>query len=182
MRKFQEVFDLTADGIIGPGTWYSLVRLYIAVTRLGELRSQGQKFYANSWAHEPINQGDRGIKVEHLQYMLSVLSEYIPEIPPLAVDGIYGPATRNAVIAAQKRFGLPQTGDVDFQTWDEIYDQYAGIENTTLRDVTAFPYTAAAAGVTAPRNRYANTTTMGQFPGRDLRSGNQDPVRQEVVR
>ena len=182
VRKFQEIFDLDADGIIGRATWNSLVRLYIAVTRLGELRSQGQRFYANSWAHEPIEQGDRGIKVEHLQYMLSVLSEYISDIPPLTVDGIYGPATRNAVLAAQRRFGLPQTGEVDFRTWDEIYDQYAGIENTTLRDITAFPYTAAVAGVTAPRNRYANTTTLRQFPGRDLRSGNQDPVRQEVVR
>ncbi len=181
VRKFQEVFDLGVDGIIGPATWNSLVRLYIAVTRLGELRSQGQRFYSNSWAHEPIGQGDRGIKVEHLQYMLSVLSEYIPEIPPLTVDGVYGPATRNAVLAAQRRFELPQTGEVDFQTWDEIYDQYAGIENTTLRDITDFPYTSAVAGV-IPRNRYANSTTMRQFPGRDLRSGNQDPVRQEVVR
>ena len=182
VRKFQEVFDLGVDGVIGPATWNALVRLYIAVTRLAELRSQGQRFYANSWAHEPIEQGDRGIRVEHLQYMLSVLSEYIPEIPPLAIDGIYGPATRNAVLAAQRRFRLPQTGEVDFQTWDEIYDQYAGIENTTLRDITDFPYTAAVAGVNTARNRYAASTTMRQFPGRDLRSGNQDPVRQEVVR
>ncbi len=181
VRKFQEIFDLTVDGIIGSATWYALVRLYIAVTRLGELRAQGQRFYANSWAHEPIEQGDRGIKVEHLQYMLSVLSEYISQIPPLTVDGIYGPATRNAVLAAQRRFGLPQTGEVDFQTWDEIYDQFAGIENTTLRDITDFPYTSAVAGIT-PRTRYAGTSTMRQFPGRDLRAGNQDPVRQEVVR
>ena len=182
VRKFQEVFDLDVDGIIGRSTWNSLVRLYIAVTRLAELRSQGQRFYANSWAHQPIEQGDRGIRVEHLQYMLSVLSEYIPEIPPVTVDGIYGTGTRNAVLAAQRRFGLPLTGEVDFQTWDEIYDQYAGIENTTLRDINDFPYTAAISGITNPRNRYANTSTMGQFPGRDLRSGNQDPVRQEVVR
>ena len=182
VRKFQEVFDLGVDGIIGPATWNTMVRLYIAVTRLGELRSQGQRFYANSWAHEPIEQGDRGIKVEHLQYMLSVLSEYISEIPPVTIDGIYGQATRSAVLAAQRRFGLPQTGEVDFQTWDEIYDQYAGIENTTLRDITDFPYTSAIAGVASPRTRYANTTTMRQFPGRDLRAGNQDPVRQEAVR
>ena len=182
VRAFQEIFDLAVDGIIGPATWNALVRLYVAVTRLGELRSQGQRFYANSWAHQPIEQGDRGIRVEHLQYMLSVLSDFIPEIPPVAIDGVYGPATRAAVLAAQRRFGLPQTGAVDFQTWDELYDQYAGIENTSFRDVTDFPYTAAVAGSTNPRNRYAATTTMRQFPGRDLRTGNQDPVRQEVVR
>ena len=183
VRKFQEIFNLTPDGIVGPATWYALVRIYVAVTRLAELRSQGQKFYANSWAiTDPIEQGDRGIKVEHLQYMLSVLSAYIQEIPPVNIDGIFGNATRAAVIAAQQRFGLPQTGIVDAATWDEIYDQFSGIENVTLRDEERFPYTEAIQGQIQPRNRYARTSTMTQFPGADLRVGNQDPVRQEVVR
>lgn len=183
VRKFQEVFNLTPDGIVGPATWNSLVRIYVAVNRLAELRSEGQRFYANSWATtDPIEQGDRGIKVEHLQYMLSVLSAYIPEIPPLTIDGIFGSATRAAVIAAQRRFGLPQTGIVDFDTWDEIYDQFSGIENTTLRNEETFPYTDAILGQAPPRNRYVRTTTLTQFPGNDLRIGNQDSVRQEVVR
>lgn len=183
VRKFQEVFNLTPDGIVGPATWYALVRIYVAVTRLAELRSEGQRFYANSWATtDPIEQGDRGIKVEHLQYMLSVLSAYIPEIPPLTIDGIFGNATRAAVIAAQRRFGLPQTGIVDFNTWDEIYDQFSGIENTTLRSEETFPYTESVQGQIPSRNRYARTSTMIQFPGNDLRVGTQDPVRQEVVR
>ena len=183
VRKFQEVFNLIVDGIVGRATWYALVRYYIAVTRMAELRSQGQKYYNNSWATtDPINQGDRGIKVEHLQYMLSVLAEYIPEIPDIAIDGIFGPATRNAVIAAQRRFGLPQTGIVNFETWDEIYDQFSGIENTTWRDRADFPYTSAIIGNTPPRSRYARTSTMTQFPGSNLRTGNQDPVRQEAPR
>jgi len=183
VRKFQEIFNLTPDGIVGPATWYALVRIYVAVTRLAELRSQGQRFYANSWATtDPIEQGDSGIKVEHLQYMLSVLSAYIPEIPPLSIDGIFGNATRAAVIAAQRRFGLPQTGIVDFQTWEEIYDQFSGIENTTLRGEENFPYTQAVQGQIPQRNRHARTSTMTQFPGTDLRVGNQDSVRQEVVR
>lgn len=183
VRKFQEIFDLSVDGIIGRSTWYALVRYYIAVTRMAELRSQGQKYYNNSWATtDPINQGDRGIKVEHLQYMLSVLSEYIPEIPGITVDGIFGPATRNAVIAAQRRFDLPQTGIVNLQTWDEIYDQFSGIENTTWRDPADFPYTNAIISNTSPRARYSRTSTMTQFPGTDLRTGNQDPVRQEAPR
>ena len=183
VRKFQEVFNLTQDGIVGPATWYALVRLYTAVTRLSELRSQGQKYYVNSWAYaNPIRPGSRGIKVEHLQYMLSVLAAYIPEIPPLTIDGIFGDATRNAVIAAQRRFGLPQTGTVDAQTWDEIYDQFSGIETASLRDPQNFPYTQAVINQTPPRNRYSRTTTTTQFPGNDLRTGDQDPVRQEVVR
>ena len=183
VRKFQEVFNLAVDGVVGRATWYALVRYYVAVTNLSELRSQGQRFYSNSWATtNPIEQGDRGVKVEHLQYMLSVLSQYIPSIPNVTVDGIFGPATRNAVIAAQQRFGLPQTGIVDYDTWDEIYDQFAGIENTTWQNSENFPYTNAIITGTAPRARYSKTTTMTQFPGNDLRTGNQDPVRQEAPR
>ena len=79
------------------------------------------------------------MKVEHLQYMLSVLSAYIPEIPPVTIDGIFGPATRSAVIAAQRRFGLPETGIVNFDTWYEIYDQFSGIETTGWRDPENYP-------------------------------------------
>ena len=183
VRKFQEVFNLTPDGIVGPATWYALVRYYVAVTSLAELRSQGQRFYANSWAvTDPIEEGDRGIKVEHMQYMLSVLAAYIPQIPRINIDGIFGPATRNAVTAAQRRFGLPETGIVDPRTWDEIYDQFSGIETTSFRDPENFPYTSAIQGNPVPRSRFSRTSTMQQFPGYNLRMGNQDPVRQEVIR
>ena len=183
VRKFQEIANLTVDGIVGRATWYAIVRYYVAVTSMAELRSQGQKFYSNSWANaNPIEQGDRGVKVEHLQYMLNVLSAYIPEIPSVTVDGIFGAGTRDAVIAAQRRFGLPETGIVNFDTWDEIYDQFSGIETTSWRDPENFPYTSAIISGTAPRARYSKTTTMTQFPGNNLRSGNQDPVRQEAPR
>ena len=195
VRKFQEVFNLTPDGIVGKATWYALVRLYTAVTRLGELRSQGQQFYAINWSPPGgLQPGDTGEKVRLLQYMLSVLSEYIPEIPSVAIDGVYGSATRAAVLAAQRRFRLPETGTVGTQTWNEIYDQYSGIENTTLRSGETFPTSGqtspavrAAANMrrsagTPNRPPFNRTTTLTQFPGEDLTIGSQDPVRQEVVR
>ena len=195
VRKFQEVFNLTPDGIVGKATWYALVRLYTAVTRLGELRSQGQQFYAINWSPPGgLQPGDTGEKVRLLQYMLSVLSEYIPEIPSVAIDGVYGSATRAAVLAAQRRFRLPETGTVGTQTWNEIYDQYSGIENTTLRSGETFrtsgqnsPAVRTAANMrrsagTPNRPPYNRTTTLAQFPGEDLTIGSQDPVRQEVVR
>ena len=183
VTAFQEIFNLNPDGVVGPATWYALVRLYTAVTSLSELHSQGQRFYTIAWNKgRPLVPGDRGIQVEHLQYMLRVLAAYISQIPSIAVDGIYGSATRNAVLAAQGYFGLPQTGTVDLTTWNEIYDQFTGIENSSFRDLERFPYTSAVIGNTLPRNRYARSSTMTQFPGYDLATGGQDPVRQEVVR
>lgn len=200
VREFQEIFGLTPDGVVGPATWYEIVRLYTAVTSLSELRSQGQQFYAINWtAPNALQTGDTGDKVRQLQYMLSVLSAYIPEIPPITVDGIFGQSTRAAVLAAQRRFQLPETGVVGEATWDQIYDQFSGIENTTLRSVETFPRTSEATASTnsvrpvgnfkrngntpAPgKVNYARTTTLTQFPGRDLSIGGQDTVRQEVVR
>lgn len=183
LTAFQRIFDLNPDGVVGPATWYALVRLYTAVTSLSELRSQGQKFYTIAWNQgQPISPGDRGIRVEHLQYMIRVLSAYISQIPSVTVDGVYGSATRSAVLAAQGFFRLPQTGTVDLATWDEIYDQFAGIENASLRDLERFPYTSAVINQTLPRNRYSRTSAMTQFPGYDLSMNNQDAARQEVVR
>ena len=179
VRRFQEIFNLTVDGIVGKATWYALVRLYTAVTRLSELRSQGQRFYSISWEYPNSPQlGSTGEKVRHLQYMLAILAAYIPAIPSVEVDGIFGIRTQEAVIAAQEYFGLPQTGIVNAQTWEEIYDQFSGIETISLRNEELFP----ANPNTTLRQRYARTTTMTQFPGRDLSAGNQDPVSQEVIR
>lgn len=181
VRAFQRIFDLTPDGIVGKATWYALVRLYTAVTRLSELRSQGQRFYAISWEYpNALRQGDQGDKVRHLQYMLSVLASYIRQIPSLTVDGIFGSNTRDAVLAAQRYFGLPETGIVDETTWDNIYDQFSGIETTSLRDQEIFPPTALSNSPV--RQRFSRSSTMTQFPGRNLSVGNQDSIRQEVIR
>ena len=195
VRALQQIFGLTPDGVVGPGTWYEIVRLYTAVTELSELRSQGQQFYAISWSPpNALQNGDTGEKVRQLQYMLSVLSSYIPEIPPVAVDGIFGKATRAAVLAAQRRFRLPETGVADAATWDDIYDQFSGIENISFRNSEVFPITGNRNnGVRSTANTrrnpsfqrgngFAKTSVMTQFPGRDLSVGSQDPVKQEVVR
>lgn len=183
LLAFQRIFDLNPDGVVGPASWYALVRLYTAVTSLSELRSQGQQFYTIAWNQgDPIVPGNQGIRVEHLQYMLRVLAAYIPQIPSITVDGIFGDATRNAVLAAQAYFSIPQTGVVDLTTWDEIYDQFAGIENASFLDLERFPYTAAVINGTPPRNRYAHSTTLTQFPGYNLSMNVQDPARKEVVR
>ena len=196
VKAFQKIFDLVPDGIVGQDTWYALVRIYTAVTKLSELRSQGQQFYSISWAPpNSLQLGDTGEKVKLLQYMLAMLSEYIPEIPPVAVDGIYGKATRAAVLAAQRRFRLPETGVVDPETWQAIYGQFSGIENTTLRSEESFPVSGTMTPAAVPagnftrsgtdfgsKTLYARSSTLQQFPGRDLSIGSRDAVQKEVVR
>lgn len=177
---FQRIFGLEPDGIVGNATWYELVRLYTGVTRLSELRSEGQRFYNISWQFAgTLSQGNTGEQVRNLQYMLAVLAEFIPAIPPLAVDGIFGSNTRASVIAAQRYFGLPETGTVTPTTWNAIYNAYSGVENTSLRSGEVFP--AGQERISA-RNQFSETSTFSQYPGYDLQAGGADAVRQEVVR
>ena len=65
-----------------------------------------------SWAGE-LSVGSEGKKVSQLQEHLNVIAGDYPAIPRVAVDGIYGPLTAEAVRTFQSIFGLPATGVVD---------------------------------------------------------------------
>jgi len=74
-------------------------------------------------------EGMRGDDVEQLQNILSVLSTVYPQIPNITPDGIFGPRTEEAVLAAQNLFGLQPTGAVGTPTWAEIARQYMTVVN-----------------------------------------------------
>ena len=170
VRSFQRIFGLEPDGIVGKATWYELIRLYTAIQQLSELKSKGQQFYSVSWAYpNALRQGDRGQSVRQLQYMLTMLSEFISQFPPLEVDGIFGPATQQGVLAAQRYFELEETGVVDPSTWDRIYDQYAGIQRTALDAKALLPETRP--------DSLARSTDFKQFPGQTLQPGMRDSSR-----
>ena len=128
VRVFQRIFDLNPDGIVGRSTWYQMVQLYVGVNRLSELESLGQTFYSINWQlPNNLQQGSRGQKVRQLQYLLQVVAEYVPTIPEISQDGIFGPATQAAVIAYQNFAGLTPDGIVGPATWNSLYRRVAGI-------------------------------------------------------
>ena len=142
VRAFQSIFSLAVDGIVGRATWYAIVMLYTAVLKLGELQSQGQTFYGYSWEYpEQILPGEQGAKVTHLQYMLSVISQFNSAVQEPPVSGVFGESTTQAVLSFQQAYGLPQAGTVERETWDSIYSQFAGIEETVFGDAALFPFT-----------------------------------------
>lgn len=196
-RAFQSIFSLTVDGIVGRATWYAIVRIYTAVLKLGELQSQGQMFYGYSWEYpSSIESGEQGAKVTHLQYMLAVIAEFNSTVQSPAVTGSFGEQTSAAVVSFQRAYALPETGTVDRETWNRIYAQYAGIENTVFADRELFPFTrapmeesAVEAGAFQPiparkkprtwapaesQLRYQGSTRFVQFPGMILLPGMQD--------
>ena len=166
VRAFQNAFGLDEDGIVGRITWYAIERTYAGVLKLSELVSEGLRYEDLSLELvEPLRIGDRGEKVSQLQYMLSVVGQFVREVPIPAVDGVFGPNTRNAIVSFQRWKGLPQTGEADDRTWDLIFDQFSGIDNRVLQDAAAFP--ALTSGITNAANVRSRLEAIG-YSGQTL--------------
>ena len=80
-----------------------------------------------SWPGSNLEVGSTGDKVRMLQEQLNRIARNYPALPTIAVDGIYGSATKAAVEKFQSIFGLPVTGIVDFRTWYRISEIYVAV-------------------------------------------------------
>ena len=119
MLAFQRIFNLAADGVVGRGTWNRISNIYVAVTRLAELDGESESLPTQR-PGGVYREGDRGPYVRLAQYFLRVISNYYNSVRPIAIDGIFGPATRRAVVAFQNNFGLTPDGIIGRNTWDRI--------------------------------------------------------------
>ena len=81
----------------------------------------------SSWPGYTLEEGSSGEKVRQMQEQLNVIAGAYPALPKITADGIYGPATAEAVREFQSVFGLPVTGKVDYSTWYKISEIYVGV-------------------------------------------------------
>ena len=163
VEAFQQIFALEPDGIVGRATWYQLVRIYVAVTKLAELQSEGQQFLFIQEYPEFLSLGDRGELVEQLQFMLLVISSFVPTVQAPDQTGVFDNATLYAVRSFQRYAGLPVTGSVGKATWDTIFEQFNGVDLTVFEDGALFP-----------AGDLAETSRLVQFPGAALSLGSTD--------
>lgn len=130
VTRFQSIFGLAADGIVGKSTWYKISSLYTAVARLAELNSEGNTLGIGTVPPSAVlRQGSRGQDVITLQYLLDVMAEYYPTVPAPTQDGVFGSGTKQSVVAFQRATGLTPDGIVGQATWRKLYDIYHGIGN-----------------------------------------------------
>lgn len=78
--------------------------------------------------------------IREIQEALRTLSFTDPRLIPIAVDGIYGNQTAEAVRIFQTLNGLDPTGEVDRATWEELRDSVKDIRGITPLGIRAFPH------------------------------------------
>ena len=150
VRTFQEVFGLRPTGIIDQSTWYRITYIYTSVKRIAELDSEGVRLVEVYPAFtEDLTIGMQSMEVSMLQYYLAVIGAYYEAVEPVEITGYFGEMTEKSVKSFQRVFGLPQTGEVDRATRNDLYRAYRGIAETVkpeYTDVALYPGTVLREG------------------------------------
>ena len=125
VRKFQEVFNLEVDGLVGRATWNQIQFIYNAVKKLYTVNSEGIRITdVSTRFSDTLSEGSSGDGVLTVQYYLSYIALFVPTVQEAALDGSFGPTTSNAVRSFQRTYDLPETGVVDRATWDRMEQVY----------------------------------------------------------
>jgi peptidoglycan hydrolase-like protein with peptidoglycan-binding domain len=124
---FQRAFGLNPDGIVGSQTWVRLYSVYHGIDQNAPPPVSPERPVINfpSYSGVPLRQGSSGVNVRLIQGALNVIRAIYPGIPGVAEDGIFGPLTRNAVVAFQRQFLLTPDGIVGPVTWAKLAEMTA---------------------------------------------------------
>lgn len=151
VRVFQNVFGLAVTGIVDQATWYRITYIYTSVKHIAELNSEGVRWdeIENRYT-EDLKIGMQSVEVSVLQYYLAVIGAYYAAVEPVEITGYFGEKTERSVRSFQRVFGLPQTGEVDRATRNDLYRAYQGIAESVPPKYTAvalYPGTVLREGV-----------------------------------
>ena len=127
VEDFQTYAGLPVTGVVDAPTWNALYSTYREL-----LASLPEDYYSSStvpYPGSPLRVGSTGPYVRTMQAYLNRISDVYTDIPKLTVDGQFGNATRDAVRAFQRVFGIEPTGVVAAYTWDAITSAYSEIND-----------------------------------------------------
>lgn len=123
VRRFQEGEGLPVTGRVDQDTWERLFARYT--------REQTQNSTPARIAYFPRAPRDYRVKMGEEQFLVRVIQHALQEIAldfafPAAVpqSGTYDGDTANAVRVLQRVSGLPEDGEVDRATWEELARHY----------------------------------------------------------
>ncbi|MFA9424049.1 MAG: peptidoglycan-binding protein [Sedimentibacter sp.] len=128
--EFQKTMKLPITGIVDQTTWNLLYKYILSIfTNIPNSVVLFPLFRSIPYPNivYVIGMGIEEPGVFVIQQMLSYLSATMTDLPLISqdkVDGIFGPLTKEAVIAFQKKYGLEANGIVDEVTWNKMAEEY----------------------------------------------------------
>ena len=116
--SFQNAYGLPITGIVDKNLFDLIVSAYQSV--VSDLPANYQSAIGEPYPGRFIVEGDKGESVRIIQQGLNAAAAIYPQIPTVTVDGMFGPRTKEAVIALQGVLGIEQNGAVGPVEWSEL--------------------------------------------------------------
>lgn len=139
VSAFQREYGLPVTGVVDEPTWDAIYNVYLSL--VASVPLQYREGRVVPFPGTTLLRGSSGESVVLLQEYLNYIAQTYTEIPTVTVDGVFGPATENAVRTFQNTFGLTgPEGVVGAGLWDNITDIYEDLY-------------------------YGNRASEGQYPG-----------------
>jgi len=124
---FQRNHGLPVSGVTDEPTWDAIVETYEpALIRIGPAQPLQIILHPN----EIIRRGDENLNLYIVQAVLAVLSQVYGSPAP-GMTGVLDIPTSNALLVFQQMHALPQTGELDKETWRALALQYPLAYNST---------------------------------------------------
>lgn len=119
VQQFQRYTNLSVDGIVGEKTWDAIFNQLNALGVSPNIPVASRSYF--------LSQGQRGLAVYKMQEYISKIALNTPCIKPVAIDGIFGNNTRQAVMMYQYYYNINPDGILGSVTWDNIVKDYLKI-------------------------------------------------------
>lgn len=121
VERFQQAHGLKATGVVDAETWEAVKRAY--QNELIE-RQPAAPLEIIMQPHQMMEKGCDNANVYLVQAMIKALDHYIPALPVVDVTGRLDGKTQQAIKWLQGCFDLPQSGEVDKNTWRFLVHEY----------------------------------------------------------
>ena len=114
VRAYQEAYGLPITGEIDGSTWDSIVQTYRSLT---DPAVPLRVFPSGSFL---LRKGDSGTHVQLVQSLLNLAAQRYANLTPVRMTGEYDADTENTVRTLQQIAGLPESGELDLRTWNQL--------------------------------------------------------------
>ncbi|MBO5274067.1 MAG: peptidoglycan-binding protein [Clostridia bacterium] len=123
VSAFQRYYGLPVTGSTDPATWDAIAEIY-RLRRASTGRSTPIYPFETTLDGGRVKEGEASGLVYIIQLILDAASIDFAFPAPLMMDGIYGPDTAQNVAYFQSVHGIPESGIVDFETWNALAEAF----------------------------------------------------------